>query len=98
MPGQATRLAPIGEDAPHEAVPAWMRAFELSGGPAVEIAQPECDPRRSADSHVAVENDPIDVRPVLDECDNLPGVLLGEEYIGRIAALGDIVELEAQHP
>src|SRR4051812_28575387 len=95
MLSPAWSLPAVGQDPPHQPVPTGMSAFELSSCPSVQIAQPKRDGGRSADSHVAVEDDPIDVRPFVDERDNVPGVLLGEEDVGGIAALGDVVELEA---
>src|SRR6186997_859 len=88
-------LAHHGAD---EFVPAWMRALDLRAGPSFQVAQSERDTRRSAHSHVAMDDDALRARPRIYELTDGHRVLAREQdVVGWVAHLGQIAESEPEH-
>jgi hypothetical protein len=80
----------------YEAIPPRVRSLDLRGGPTVAIAQSERDRWRSAHSHVAMNHDSIDCRPIVDEPPDGGRVIARKEYVGRLSQLDDVVKRETE--
>lgn len=81
---------------PHQSIPRRECAFELRDRPAKGVAQTQGDPWRPARAGAAVDDDALDVRPLLHEPKDLLGVIGREEDILCPRGGYDVVEGQPQ--
>jgi hypothetical protein len=87
----------LRDHAPHPSIPRRECALQFRDRPAKGVAQAQGNPRRPAHAGAAVDDDALDVRPLLHEPEDVPGVLGREKDI--VCGLGgyDVVEGESQN-